>query len=92
MNIGKRYKFCFVSYLTCLYIGDEERQEHGHHVQLAQTFFPSSICAVVLPIIHLLEDGEVGDDGVAGITVQLVSPKLKLNQKSIMYKCDRSLS
>ncbi|KAL4233067.1 Protein unc-80 [Mactra antiquata] len=45
--------------------GDEERQEHGHHVQLAQTFFPSSICAVVLPIIHLLEDGEVSDDGVA---------------------------
>jgi hypothetical protein len=46
--------------------GDEERQEHGHHVLLAQTFFPSSICAVVLPIIHLLEDGEVSDDGVAG--------------------------
>lgn len=45
--------------------GDEERQEHGHHMQLAQTFFPSSICSVILPIIHLLEDGEVSDDGVA---------------------------
>lgn len=47
--------------------GDEERQEHGHQLQQAQTFFPSTICAVVLPIIHLLEDGEVADDGVAGM-------------------------
>ncbi|XP_052242651.1 protein unc-80 homolog isoform X2 [Dreissena polymorpha] len=45
--------------------GDEERQEHGHHVQLAEKFFPSSICTVVLPIIHLLDDGEVSDNGVA---------------------------
>ena len=50
----------------CICPGDEERLEHGHHVHLAQTFFPSAVCAVVLPIIHLLEDGEVGYDGVAG--------------------------
>ncbi|XP_052808844.1 protein unc-80-like isoform X2 [Mya arenaria] len=45
--------------------GDEERVEHVHNMQLAEKFFPSSICAVVLPIIHLLEDGDVSDDGIA---------------------------
>ena len=58
-------KITYVQGYNCL--GDEERQDHLHHVQLAQTFFPSSICAVVLPIIHLLDDGEVNDNGVAGI-------------------------
>ncbi|KAL3872189.1 hypothetical protein ACJMK2_040132 [Sinanodonta woodiana] len=46
--------------------GEEERTEqHPHHIQLAQTFFPSCICAVVLPIIHLLDDGDVNLDGIA---------------------------
>lgn len=34
-------------------------------MQQAQTFFPSCICAAVLPIIHLLADGDVGGDGVS---------------------------
>ncbi|ELU18575.1 hypothetical protein CAPTEDRAFT_203821 [Capitella teleta] len=38
---------------------------HSHHMQVAQHFFPSSICAAALPIIHLLEDLEVNLDGVA---------------------------
>ena len=76
--------------------GDEERQEHGHHVLLAQTFFPSSICAIVLPIIHLLEDGEVSDDGVAGklnfhicVTIHIIIIKNILQEfnKVIQLKC-----
>ncbi|KAL5011899.1 hypothetical protein ScPMuIL_010450 [Solemya velum] len=45
--------------------GDEDRLEHAHHMQLAQTFFPSCICATVLPIIHMLDDGDVSGDGIA---------------------------
>lgn len=48
--------------------GDEERQlEHFqiHHIQMAQSLFPSCLCTAVLPIINLLEDREVNDDGVA---------------------------
>ncbi|XP_048774238.1 protein unc-80 homolog isoform X3 [Ostrea edulis] len=45
--------------------GEEERPEHLHHMQQAQTFFPSCICAAVLPIIHLLADGDVNSDGVS---------------------------
>lgn len=49
----------------CFGTGEEERAEHLHHMQQAQTFFPSCICAAVLPIIHLLADGDVGGDGVS---------------------------
>ncbi|XP_061164273.1 protein unc-80 homolog isoform X1 [Saccostrea echinata] len=45
--------------------GEEERPEHLHHMQQAQTFFPSCICAAVLPVIHLLADGDVNSDGVS---------------------------
>nr|XP_020636422.1 protein unc-80 homolog [Pogona vitticeps] len=48
---------------------DEERTtEHtpNHHVpQPPQAVFPACICAAVLPIVHLMEDGEVREDGVA---------------------------
>ena len=46
--------------------GEEERVEHVHHMQLAQHFFPSCVCAAALPVISLLEDLEVNNDGVAG--------------------------
>lgn len=49
--------------------GEEERVDqhvHMHHMQLAQHFFPSCICVAALPIIHLLEDLEINNDGVAG--------------------------
>ncbi|XP_067844006.1 protein unc-80 homolog [Heptranchias perlo] len=37
-----------------------------HHVlQPPQAVFPACICAAVLPIVHLMEDGEVREDGVA---------------------------
>ncbi|XP_038644467.1 protein unc-80 homolog isoform X4 [Scyliorhinus canicula] len=37
-----------------------------HHVlQPPQAVFPACICATVLPIVHLMEDGGVRDDGVA---------------------------
>uniref|UniRef100_UPI00398EFC07 protein unc-80 homolog isoform X3 n=1 Tax=Pristiophorus japonicus TaxID=55135 RepID=UPI00398EFC07 len=37
-----------------------------HHVlQPPQAVFPACICATVLPIVHLMEDGEVREDGVA---------------------------
>ncbi|XP_074657337.1 protein unc-80 homolog [Tubulanus polymorphus] len=47
--------------------GDEERVEHAHshHMQLVQGVFPSCICAAVLPIIHLLDDLEVNQEGIS---------------------------
>lgn len=54
-----------------LTVPDEEHTtEHtpNHHVpQPPQAVFPACICAAVLPIVHLMEDGEVREDGVAGI-------------------------
>ena len=58
-----------VSELQLYVAGEEERVEHSHsHMQLAQHFFPSCICAAALPIIQLLEDLQVTEDGVSGIT------------------------
>lgn len=53
--------------------GDDEKSEHlhSHHVQLAQQFFPSSICNSVLPIVYLLEDLEVNGDGIAGKSLEV---------------------
>ncbi|TKS66639.1 Protein unc-80 -like protein [Collichthys lucidus] len=34
-------------------------------LQPPQAVFPACICAAVLPIVHLMEDGEVREDGVA---------------------------
>ena len=49
-----------ISELQLYVAGEEERVEHSHsHMQLAQHFFPSCICAAALPIIHLLEDKRV---------------------------------
>ncbi|KAF7483621.1 Hypothetical predicted protein [Marmota monax] len=48
---------------------EEHTTEHtpNHHVpQPPQAVFPACICAAVLPIVHLMEDGEVREDGVAG--------------------------
>ncbi|XP_053220992.1 protein unc-80 homolog isoform X11 [Podarcis raffonei] len=47
---------------------EEHTTEHtpNHHVpQPPQAVFPACICAAVLPIVHLMEDGEVREDGVA---------------------------
>ncbi|GFR73733.1 Unc-80-like protein [Elysia marginata] len=45
--------------------GDEDRLEHGQHLQTAQSVFPSCICAAVLPVLHLLDDHDVNADGVS---------------------------
>ncbi|XP_071097692.1 protein unc-80 homolog [Haliotis cracherodii] len=47
------------------YEGEEDRMEHPHHLHIAQTFFPSCICAAVLPILHLLDDQDVNEDGIS---------------------------
>ncbi|XP_030638088.1 protein unc-80 homolog [Chanos chanos] len=47
---------------------DENTTEHTpthHMLQPPQAVFPACICAAVLPIVHLMEDGEVREDGVA---------------------------
>ncbi|XP_068101296.1 protein unc-80 homolog isoform X20 [Hyperolius riggenbachi] len=47
---------------------EEHATEHNanHHVsQPPQPVFPACICAAVLPIVHLMEDGDVREDGVA---------------------------
>lgn len=38
---------------------------HSQHMQLCQAFFPSFVCAAALPIIHLLDDLDVGSDGIS---------------------------
>ena len=52
------------------WLTDEENlTEHTpthHTLQPPQAVFPACICAAVLPIVHLMEDGEVREDGVAG--------------------------
>ena len=55
--------------------GDEERVEHVHsqHIQTAQHYMTSCICAAALPIIHLLEDLAVNPEGVA---VSVVAEKV----------------
>uniref|UniRef100_A0A667WHN7 Unc-80 homolog, NALCN channel complex subunit n=1 Tax=Myripristis murdjan TaxID=586833 RepID=A0A667WHN7_9TELE len=47
---------------------EENTTEHTpthHMLQPPQAVFPPCICAAVLPIVHLMEDGEVREDGVA---------------------------
>uniref|UniRef100_A0A4W4GQM1 Unc-80 homolog (C. elegans) n=1 Tax=Electrophorus electricus TaxID=8005 RepID=A0A4W4GQM1_ELEEL len=47
---------------------EENTTEHTptHHLlQPPQAVFPACICAAVLPIVHLMEDGDVREDGVA---------------------------
>ncbi|KAJ8003918.1 hypothetical protein DPEC_G00153380 [Dallia pectoralis] len=47
---------------------EENATEHTpthHMLQPPQAVFPACICAAVLPIVHLMEDGEVREDGVA---------------------------
>uniref|UniRef100_W5KQ91 Unc-80 homolog, NALCN channel complex subunit n=1 Tax=Astyanax mexicanus TaxID=7994 RepID=W5KQ91_ASTMX len=47
---------------------DENTTEHTpthHMLQPPQSVFPACICAAVLPIVHLMEDGDVREDGVA---------------------------
>ncbi|XP_053326722.1 protein unc-80 homolog [Spea bombifrons] len=47
---------------------EEHATDHSanHHVsQPPQPVFPACICAAVLPIVHLMEDGDVREDGVA---------------------------
>lgn len=53
----------------CLLPDEENTTEHTpthHMLQPPQAVFPACICAAVLPIVHLMEDGEVREDGVAG--------------------------
>lgn len=53
---------------SCL-LDEENTTEHTpthHMLQPPQAVFPACICAAVLPIVHLMEDGEVREDGVAG--------------------------
>lgn len=55
-----------------LSLDEEHTTEHtpNHHMpQPPQAVFPACICAAVLPIVHLMEDGEVREDGVAGTVV-----------------------
>uniref|UniRef100_A0A3P9LJM9 Unc-80 homolog (C. elegans) n=1 Tax=Oryzias latipes TaxID=8090 RepID=A0A3P9LJM9_ORYLA len=54
---------------------EENTTEHtpSHHMlQPPQAVFPACICAAVLPIVHLMEDGEVREDGVASAVAQQI--------------------
>ncbi|XP_036354476.1 protein unc-80 homolog isoform X2 [Octopus sinensis] len=46
-------------------IGDEDRTEHMHHMQLLPSFFPSCMCVAILPILHLMDDFDVNNDGMS---------------------------
>uniref|UniRef100_A0A3Q2ZNL7 Unc-80 homolog (C. elegans) n=1 Tax=Kryptolebias marmoratus TaxID=37003 RepID=A0A3Q2ZNL7_KRYMA len=54
---------------------EENTTEHTpthHMLQPPQAVFPACICAAVLPIVHLMEDGEVREDGVASAVAQQI--------------------
>lgn len=36
-----------------------------HQLQMAQTFFPSCICAAALPLTNLMDDCAVNSEGIA---------------------------
>lgn len=58
-----------ILYLVLLFPDEENTTEHTpthHMLQPPQAVFPACICAAVLQIVHLMEDGEVREDGVAG--------------------------
>lgn len=68
---------------------EEHTTEHtpNHHVpQPPQAVFPACICAAVLPIVHLMEDGEVREDGVAGIA--LTSKPINNSHKTLKLLSD----
>lgn len=58
-------------YLDVFVLSDDENTtEHTpthHMLQPPQAVFPACICAAVLPIVHLMEDGDIREDGVAGM-------------------------
>lgn len=68
LKCKKHDLFCFI--LKCLFFQDDENTtEHTpthHMLQPPQAVFPACICAAVLPIVHLMEDGDIREDGVAG--------------------------
>ena len=64
--LSSSLEFLFVPFLL---LDEENTTEHTpthHMLQPPQAVFPACICAAVLPIVHLMEDGEVREDGVAG--------------------------
>ena len=74
---------------------EENTTEHTpthHMLQPPQAVFPACICAAVLPIVHLMEDGEVREDGVAGRSLYTVSDPTQITQllKKLLYHLDIS--
>lgn len=72
--------FIFSPIYSQIYSDEENTTEHTpthHMLQPPQAVFPACICAAVLPIVHLMEDGEVREDGVAGtLTASQISANL----------------
>lgn len=74
-------------YIRCFPPDEQNTTEHTpthHMLQPPQAVFPACICAAVLPIVHLMEDGEVREDGVAGrchCTIQLLVFQFKVEIK-----------
>lgn len=61
-------------------------------LQPPQSVFPPCICAAVLPIVHLMEDGEVREDGVAGewqriIIIKKHLPTALLDPHTNLFPC-----
>lgn len=72
---------------------EENTTEHTpthHMLQPPQAVFPACICAAVLPIVHLMEDGEVREDGVAGRSLHAISDPTQNTQllKKLLYHPD----
>uniref|UniRef100_T1IVG6 Uncharacterized protein n=1 Tax=Strigamia maritima TaxID=126957 RepID=T1IVG6_STRMM len=45
---------------------DQQTKATTHHIQVAQSLFPSCLCSAAVPIINLLDDAAVNPDGTAG--------------------------
>lgn len=85
---------CLVLLVYSVFFADEENTtEHTpthHMLQPPQAVFPACICAAVLPIVHLMEDGEVREDGVAGEQISSVEVLFYICMLSINTSSDVS--
>ncbi|XP_055936881.1 protein unc-80 homolog isoform X2 [Argiope bruennichi] len=56
-----------------------------HHMQTAQALFPSCLCSAAIPIINLLEDAQVNNDGISVYEAALKVTYLCLTEDTALF-------
>ncbi|KFM72573.1 Protein unc-80-like protein, partial [Stegodyphus mimosarum] len=56
-----------------------------HHMQAAQALFPSCLCSAAIPIINLMEDAQVNNEGIAVYEAALKVTYLCLIEDSALF-------